>query len=287
MTNRKLSKPDSQKIILIFGTDQRFLTFTSEEVNEFAYAAAPTPAGIRMPPQKLPLHNYYVKGVWFRSYNPTKGYFNPMWFTFNDPKIDFLGTKNGVIKQLRIVTKEFMDGIMQTSGIAEFREFGEGADGWVDMYEIFTSSARKRYLEDGGVALTSYEYAYKNGLAGKNLDFSVKQHLYTDTFYTIDSVAYNVADFGNYLFGRSMAELGIDRPTAQIGAHYNNFFYAFRGGKDKLDKHNLGADTYGDPSPLDSEADQRAIRMGHKSVALKTFIDHRNPNKKPVSPVQK
>ena len=86
------------------------------------------------------------------------------------------------------------------------------------------------------------------------------------TFYIRNGMAYNVADYGNYLWGRGMALLGINVGVASFGAHFNNFRSKLFGNTDSYPEYNLGKGTYGEPDWFDSPADQRAIIRGSQSV---------------------
>ncbi len=60
------------------------------------------------------------------------------------------------------------------------------------------------------------------------MDYAVNgaqsKDLAKNTFYIREGIAYNIADIGNYLWGRGMATLGVDLGTASLGAHLNNIF---------------------------------------------------------------
>jgi RHS repeat-associated protein len=77
--------------------------------------------------------------------------------------------------------------------------------------------------------------------------------------FVIDGVAYNGKDAGNFLWGASLSKLKVPLLLAQIGAHYNNH----KSGN----AQNPEGDDY-EPQKglirLDSPADQRAIKKGHK-----------------------
>jgi hypothetical protein len=78
-------------------------------------------------------------------------------------------------------------------------------------------------------------------------------------------MAYNVADYGNYLWGRGMALLGIEVGVATLGAHWNNFWNGRRG-RDNYKPYNLGQPVSGSYDLFDSPADQRAIIKGSQSI---------------------
>ncbi|SUJ02348.1 Uncharacterised protein [Sphingobacterium spiritivorum] len=104
--------------------------------------------------------------------------------------------------------------------------------------------------------------------------------LSSNTLYVREGTAYNVGDIGNYMWGRGMAELGIDLGVARLGAHYNNLM---NGRSQKTSAYDFGPGTYGTIGLLDSPADQRAISNGYnnspagKAIFNKRF--ERNLNK--------
>jgi hypothetical protein len=77
-------------------------------------------------------------------------------------------------------------------------------------------------------------------------------------------VGYDIGDFGNFLWGRGMGELGIQIGLAQLGAQYNHIRYGRRG-NDQTDLFNLGPGTYGKAGWFDSAEDEQAIKDGHSS----------------------
>lgn len=101
--------------------------------------------------------------------------------------------------------------------------------------------------------------------------------LNTNTFYIREKIAYNVGDIGNYLFGRGVAELGLNLGTASIGAHLNNMGSWIKGNGDYTPKYDFGPGTYGKPGLFDSQGDQRAISRGYSNspkgaILLKKYL---------------
>jgi hypothetical protein len=108
-------------------------------------------------------------------------------------------------------------------------------------------------------------YAKQNGIAGGLMDYGIRGHasgyLNKNILYVTNDVGYDIGDFGNFLWGRRMAESGISLPMMQAGANYNNIVNGRRG-TDYTSIYDLGPGTYGDPGLLDSTEDQTAIANG-------------------------
>jgi hypothetical protein len=157
-------------------------------------------------------------------------------FSFNDPGVDIQAIRNGAITRIEFVSDEKLQAQMARSG--------------VDKNE--------------GIS-----YAKEHSVKGGKMDFAVQGKnagdLAKNTFYVRENAAYNIADFGNYLWGRGTSMLGIDLGTALLGAQWNNFRNAYLGGTDQTELFNFGKGTYGPPGMFDSIADQRAIMKGHES----------------------
>lgn len=96
------------------------------------------------------------------------------------------------------------------------------------------------------------------GLESKDL----KSH----KFYMKDGIAYNVADIGNYLFGRGAAELDLLYSEVVVGSNLNNTFFGRTQNRGKNHPYDFGPKTYEDPGVLDSKADQNAIYRGYIST---------------------
>jgi RHS repeat-associated protein len=157
-------------------------------------------------------------------------------FNFNDQEVDPQAVRNGVINKVEFVSDATVDNQMQRSGVKDHKGVG---------------------------------YAYAESHGGGKMDYGAQGietygDLNKNTFYVRGGTAYNVADYGNYLWGRGMAELGITVDNASLGAHYNNFFNGRRG-RDEYSQYNFGKGTYGKPGWFDSPSDQRAIMKGHAS----------------------
>jgi len=150
-------------------------------------------------------------------------------------------------------------------------------NGKIDHVEIMSDAKVEEQIDASGVKSSEAQarpmkFTNQQGRQG-NMDFGVKGiesgDLKPNSFYIRSVTAYNVGDIGNYLWGRGMAELGIQLGTASIGAHLNNMF---NGRNDKTPQYDFGPGTYGKPGLFDSKADQRAITSGFlstpKGVAL-------------------
>lgn len=160
-------------------------------------------------------------------------------FKFNDPAVDVQGIKNGVINRIEIGTDAMIDKAMNESGV-------------------------KGVAKSDGLA-----FALREGKGGKKMDYGIaginRGDFNKNTLYLKGGKAYNVADWGNFLFGRGMAYLEVALGTAQIGAHYNNFWNGFVGKKDHTPHYDFGPDTYGAAGVFDSKSDQQALIDGYKS----------------------
>jgi len=157
-------------------------------------------------------------------------------FEFNDPEADAQAIINVTINKVDFVADATVDNQMQRSGVKDHQGIG--------------------YAKHESTAGGKMDYGYQ--VLEKYKDLSEK------SFYIRGGTAYNVADYGNYLWGRGMAELGITDGIASLGAHYNNFFNGRRG-SDYYPKYDFGPGTYGKPGWFDSPGDQRAIMRGHAS----------------------
>jgi RHS repeat-associated protein len=167
-------------------------------------------------------------------------------FQFNDPDVDVLAIKNGVASngQVGITRVENM-----SDALVEKR---------IDASGVKSPEAQANPIS----------FANQQGRQG-NMDYGVRGidagDLKPNTFYIREKIAYNVADIGNYLFGRGVAELGINLGTASIGAHLNNMGSWIKGNGDYTPKYDFGPGTYGKPGLFDSQGDQRAISRGYSN----------------------
>ena len=156
-------------------------------------------------------------------------------FKLNDGKLVAQAVKNGVINKVEFVTDEKINKQMERSGVT-------------------SAEAQKNP--------TSYAM---NSKAGGKMDYAVQGaaagDLNKNTLYVTGNVGYDIVDFGNFLWGRGMGELGIDILTAKIGAQYNHIFNGRRG-NDVTPLFDLGPGTYGKAGWFDASSDQRAITNG-------------------------
>jgi len=160
-------------------------------------------------------------------------------FEFNDSEVDVLAIKNKVITNVEVVSDEKIDSFMDFSGVKD--------------------------PQNKGIL-----YALNEGKGGKKMDYAVEgavsRDLNKNTFYIRKGTAFNIADFGNYLFGMGSAHLGIALDIVKLGANYNHISNG-RDGKDKIPLFDFGPGTYGPPGAFDSAADQRAINKGYFEVS--------------------
>ena len=171
-------------------------------------------------------------------------------FNFNDPKVDIQAIKNGVIKKIRVIDDKEVDQIMKKSGVYENRGARRG---------IFYA---KREGQNGG----KMDYAAQGQITGRFL----KNTFYIRRTNKQDGVAYNVADFGNYLIGRAFSILKVPLGVGLMGAHWNNYRSYRKGHGDFTAFFDFGPGTYGAPGVFDSAGDQRAIRRGYYSHSSTT-----------------
>lgn len=119
--------------------------------------------------------------------------------------------------------------------------------------------------------------SYAKNEGARNMDYGVQNvasgDLSSNTLYVRENIAYNVGDIGNYMWGRGMAELGINLDVARLGAHYNNLM---NGRSQKTSAYDFGPGTYGSIGLLDSPADQRAIKNGYSNSPVGKAILERN-----------
>lgn len=183
-------------------------------------------------------------------------YSNGQAFNFNDPAVDVLAIKNGVESGGRV-------GITRVENMSDAL-----VEKRIDASGVRSAEAQARPMR----------FANKQGRQG-NMDYGVQGinagDLKPNTFYIRGSVAYNVGDIGNYLFGRGMAELGIQLGTTSIGAHLNNMNSWRKGNGDYTPKYDFGPGTYGKPGLFDSQGDQRAIISGFLSTPKGVALWHK------------
>ncbi|RYZ56541.1 MAG: hypothetical protein EOP49_00130 [Sphingobacteriales bacterium] len=158
-------------------------------------------------------------------------------FQFNDPAVAIQGIKNGVINRIQIGTDAMVEKAMDISGVKGVAK-GDG-----------------------------FAYAKREGTAGGKMDYGIagirRGDFNKNTLYLRGGNAYDVADWGNYLFGRGTAQLEIELGTVQIGAHYNNFSNGRLRRTDATNYYDFGPGTYGSPGIFDSKSDQQAIINGY------------------------
>jgi len=160
-------------------------------------------------------------------------------FKLNDGKLVAQAVKNGVINKVEMVSGAKMDRQMDRSGVT-------------------TTAARNSPLS----------YALAQGRQGGAMDYAVQGaaagDLNKNTLYVTGGVGYDIADFGNFLFGRGIGELGIPSGFGETGGQYNHIRYGRRG-TDVTSLFDLGPGTYGEPGRFDAASDQQAISNGYSS----------------------
>jgi len=160
-------------------------------------------------------------------------------FKLNDGKLVAQAVKNGVINKVEFVSAAKINAQIDRSG-------------------VHSAEAQKSPLT----------FAKNSGTAGGGMDYAVQGakagDLNKNTLYVAGGVGYDIADFGNFLWGRGIGELGIQLGTAQLGAQYNHIFNGRRG-NDVTPLFDLGPGTYGKPGWFDASSDQQAIINGHSS----------------------
>ena len=142
----------------------------------------------------------------------------------------------------------------------------------INKIEIISNKQIKKYLKDAGVydmkkATTKEKYSYlltesnaSNMEGNGKLDFVVTAKpcgFNSSTLYLTEvcgeTVAHNIYNFGNFLWGASTNVMGIPKFVAIAGAHINNFFN---------DSNNVSLPYY--KRKLDSKDDQKSIKLGIK-----------------------
>lgn len=160
-------------------------------------------------------------------------------FKLNDGKLVAQAVKNGVINKVEMVSRAKMDRQMDRSGVT-------------------TAAARNNSLS----------YAKAQGVSGGAMDYAVQGAIAGDlnknTLYVTGGVGYDIADFGNFLFGRGIGELGIPAGFGEMGGQYNHIMNSRRG-NDVTPLFDLGPGTYGKPGWFDAVSDQQAISNGYSS----------------------
>ena len=149
--------------------------------------------------------------------------------------------------------------VAQADGSWKRFEFNDQADalrvgpgGDFDQIDILTRAEARGYLKEGGARPSNFlrrtAYAIIESQYNGRMDY--RQYVQSD-FVAIDGVAYNYEDFGNFLWGGGMRDLGFSAGHSSIGA---NVYTLLNGRR-----------TYDDGKFLqyDSAADQRAITNGY------------------------
>jgi|GEM_PF-6752702 len=163
-------------------------------------------------------------------------------FSLNDGALVAQAVKNGVINKVEMISDSKIEQQIDGSGVK-------------------TAAARNSPLS----------YAKGQGASGGAMDYAIqgaaRGDLNQNTLYVTGGVGYDIADFGNFLFGRGMGELGISLPTTQLGAQYNHIFNNRLRGNDATPVFNLGPGTYDPNNPgwFDASSDQQAIINGYNS----------------------
>ncbi len=170
-------------------------------------------------------------------------------FTFNDPGFDKKKVLKGDTK-IEVVSNEDVNKIVD------------------ETKKQFTSSYKSKIGFTRKESASEYDLVDEVYTKIAKMDYLTKLELTEkkNTFFIMDdNNAFNNQDYGNYLWGATTAGIGIKLGIARLGAHYNSFL---RSNKDNYgNKEYTPAKWYQFGKKLDSKADQRAIKKGHKSQA--------------------
>ncbi|UIR57994.1 RHS repeat-associated core domain-containing protein [Sphingobacterium sp. SRCM116780] len=174
-------------------------------------------------------------------------------YEFNDPEVDTKAIRNSV---------------------------ASGGEKGINRVEILSDSKVEEMIAKSGVRggdAQGSPLSYAKNEGARNMDYGVQNvasgDLSSNILYVRENTAYNVGDIGNYMWGRGMAELGINLDVARLGAHYNNLM---NGRSQKTSAYDFGPGTYGSIGLLDSPADQSAIKNGYSNSPVGKAILERN-----------
>ncbi|HMI60217.1 MAG TPA: hypothetical protein VK518_04895 [Puia sp.] len=162
-------------------------------------------------------------------------------FKLNDPSLAAQAVKNGVMNRVEFISNEKIQKQLDRSGV-----------------------------ESPEAQNSPISYAWQ-GAAGGLMDYAIAgaraADLNQNTLYVTGDIGYDIADFGNFLFGRGMADLGVSYNTTVIGAQYNHIFNNRFRSHDAAPIFDLGPGTFDPNNPgwFDAETDQRAIFNGYSS----------------------
>ena len=160
-------------------------------------------------------------------------------FKFNDPNgVDIPAIKCDIVTKLFVASDVYLDVQMSNALPADIKD-----KNFVQRVNYFRNEGKAGGKLDMGAALCG------NG--------------YRDKFFLVDGVAYNVADFGNFLIGYAAAEANIPLALMKAGGQYNHIT---SGKTDVTSCYDLSCKqemTYA-PGTFDSPADQQAISAGYK-----------------------
>jgi RHS repeat-associated protein len=155
-------------------------------------------------------------------------------FNFNDYADDMAGIKSGELK-LRFVGNDEISEMMVRSGVLE-----QGNRDNATTYIERESRPKNRESVLSGKSKGKMDYQNYTNEYPKYGSLNI-----------VEGIAYNNADYGNFLWGQGGKQLGFSYGTLRTASHINN---AFNSGTDNPDKpYNV----------LDSPGDQRAIRNGY------------------------
>jgi RHS repeat-associated protein len=154
-------------------------------------------------------------------------------FSFNDYPDDMGGIKSGELK-LRVVSNDEIKNTLIETGITD--ETSRDSP-WSYMERESRPIGDKSLLSCTSTGCMDYQNVTNKNFNSLNI---------------VEGVAYNNADYGNFLWGQAGKQLGFSLNTLTTGAHLNNAVNSRR---------NNPSQPYGF---FDSDGDQRAIKHGHK-----------------------
>ncbi|GAL85644.1 RHS repeat-associated core domain-containing protein [Sporocytophaga myxococcoides] len=157
-------------------------------------------------------------------------------FNFNDPEEDVKAIRQGIILNVKLVDKTYIDLKVTKSLPKDLNTMS-----YLDKFFYFKDQGA--LLLDIGLELCRSEDGYKN-------------------IYIVNNKGYNVADFGNFLIGRAAGKANIGLFMMKAGGYVNHLLYSRDQVNSCYDNLNTNEGYY-DPGILDSDGDQQAIEDGY------------------------
>lgn len=163
-------------------------------------------------------------------------------FNFNDYADDMIGIKSGKL-QLRFINNSEINNAMIESGVLE-SENRNNAWSYIER--------ESRPIKNKGIL--------SGGLSKGKMDFQNITQRNENKLNIVDGVAYNNADYGNFLWGQGGKQLGFSYSTLRVASQINNAF-------------NSASDNPNQPYHFwDSLGDQRAIKNGYNFLIRKQKV---------------